>query len=318
MLVSCRQACASSADKGTFTLHFENDAIGFEDVDSHYTNGIQFSYQTGENRVWSWLDGWARRHFYRDPETRLRGGVAAGQNLYTPADIKTTELVPDDRPYAAWLHFDLSLVGISDDVLRTMEFSFGWIGPAAGGEPVQKWFHQIIGSPEPMGWDNQLNNELTIMAVLEQKWRHIRRTGLLGLEVDLSPHGSVALGNVFTYGGLGGTFRLGHHLARDFGPPRIQPAPPGSGHVVDSDGFGWYVFAGVDGRLVLRNILLDGNTFSDSHRVDKEPLVGDLVTGFAVSGLGMRLGLVYVNRSPEFKGQHSADHFGSFTFSVRF
>lgn len=311
-------ASGGNAEKGTFTLQFENDAIGFEDSDKHYSNGILLSYLTGENRVWSWLDGWARRHYFPDPDVSLRASLALGQNLYTPEDISTTELVEDDRPYAAWLHADLGLVGVTENVLRTMEFSLGLVGPAAGGEAAQKWYHEVIDSPEPMGWDNQLNNELALMLVFEQKWRNISRTGLAGLEVDLSPHGSVALGNVFTYGGVGGTLRLGHHLDRDFGPPRIQPAPPGSGYCLSTEGFGWYIFGGVDGRLMLHNIFLDGNTFSSSHSVEKNFLVGDLVGGLAVSGLGMRLGWVYVTRTPEFKGQHSADHFGSFTFSAKF
>jgi len=310
---------ASEGDgKGTVTLHFENDVLGTDDSDQHYSNGALLSYQTGANRVWNWLDGWARRHYFPDPEVRLHASLALGHNLYTPEDISTSELVVDDRPYAAWLHADLGLVGITDEILRTMEFSCGWIGPAAGGEELQKWVHELIDSPEPMGWHNQLNNELTFMLVFEQKWRHILPLGNFGLEVDLSPHGSVAFGNVFTYGGVGGTVRLGHGLNRDFGPPRIQPAPPGTGYMLSSGGWTWYLFGGVDGRFMLHNIFLDGNTFSSSHSVDKNYLVGDLVGGLAVSGLGVRLGLVYVTRSPEFHGQNSPDHFGSFTVSVQF
>ncbi len=308
----------SGRNKGTFTINFENDVLGADDSDQHYTNGLLFSYQTGANRVWSWLDGWARRHYFLEPEVRLHASLALGQNLYTPEDISTTELVVDDRPYAGWLHADLGLVGMTDEVLRTMQLSLGLVGPAAGGEQLQKWFHEVIDSPEPMGWHNQLNNELTLMLVFEQKWRNIRKTGFLGLDLDLSPHGSVALGNVFTYGGVGGTIRLGQGLQRDFGPPRIPPAPPGSGYFVPGGGFGWYIFGGLDGRLMLRNIFLDGNTFSASHSVDKNLLVGDIVGGLAISGLGMRLGLTYVQRSPEFKGQHSPDHFGSITISFQF
>lgn len=32
-----------------------------------------------------------------------------------------------------------------------------------------------------------------------------------------------------------------------------------------------YVFAGAEGRGVASNIFLDGNTFEDSHTVDREP-----------------------------------------------
>lgn len=318
VMASAAGASEADSDRGTFTLHFENDVLGTDDSDRHYTNGLLLTYQTGENRVWDWLDGWARRHYFLEPDVRLRASWAVGQSLFTPEDISTTELVVNDRPYAGWLHADLGLVGITDEILRTMELSVGVVGPAAGGEPLQKWFHEIIGSPEPMGWHNQLNNELTLMLVFEQKWRNLFGPGLLGLQMDLSPHGSVALGNVFTFGGVGGTIRIGQGLERDFGPPRIQPAPPGSGYLLSGKGFGWYVFGGVDGRLMLHNIFLDGNTFSSSHSVERNPLVGDLLGGVAVTGLGMRVGLVYVARTEEFKGQNTSDHFGSVTFSVKF
>ncbi len=319
--LSAVAACAaeeSDHEKGTLTLNFENDALGSDLSDRHYTNGMLLSYQTGSNRVWSWLDGWARRHFFRNPEVRLHASLAVGQNLYTPENIKTAELVTDDRPYAGWLYVDLGLVGLTDEVLRTLQVSVGVVGPAAGGEALQKWLHEVIDSPDPVGWHNQLNNELALMLVFEQKWRNIRRAGPLGLDYDLSPHVSAALGNVFTYGGVGGTIRLGQNLQRDLGPPRIQPAPPGAGYFVPGGGFGWYFFAGVDGRLMLQNIFLDGNTFSDSHRVDKEFLVGDVLAGVAISDFGLRLGLTYVLRSREFKGQHSPDNFGSITLSFQF
>jgi lipid A 3-O-deacylase len=318
MAAICGAAEEPDKDNGTLTLNFENDALGSDLSDRHYTNGMLLSYQTGANRVWGWLDGWARRHLFRNPDVRLHASLAVGQNLYTPENIKTAELVVDDRPYAGWLYADLGLIGLTDEVLRTVQVSVGVVGPAAGGEALQKWLHEVIGSPEPMGWDNQLNNELALMLVFEQKWRHVRSAGFLGLDYDLSPHVSAALGNVFTYGGVGGTVRLGQELQRDFGPPRLQPAPPGAGYFVPGGGFGWYLFAGVDGRLMLQNIFLDGNTFSDSHSMAKEPLVGDVLGGAAVSGFGLRLGLTYVLRSREFEGQHSPDNFGSVTLSFQF
>jgi hypothetical protein len=199
--------------------------------------------------------------------------------------------------------------------MRVLELSVGLVGPAAGGEALQKWIHEIIDSPEPMGWGNQIGNELALMLVFEQKWRRVFRAGKFP-ELGLSPHGSMALGNVFTYGGVGGTVRLGQGLDRDFGPPRIQPAPPGSGWFVPSGGFNWYLFAGVDGRWMLRNIFLDGNTFRDSHRVDRRPLVGDFQFGIAAAAFGIRGGLVYVLRSREFETQARPDHFGSVTISI--
>jgi lipid A 3-O-deacylase len=302
---------------GSLIFHFENDVLGTDDSDRNYTNGLQLSWQTAENRVWPWLDRWVRRHLFAGPGAALRAHLAVGQNLYTPEDLSRTDLITDDRPYAAWLHADLGLVAQDASRLRSVLVSVGVVGPAAGGEAVQKWVHRVIESPDPQGWANQIGNELAVMAIAEHKWRHVRPLFGSGLQWDLSPHGNVAVGNVFTYAGVGGTVRLGQGLERDFGPPRIHPSPPGSGYFAPSGRFGWSVFAGCDGRFVLQDIFLDGNTFRDSHRVDKEAWVGEILGGFTVSARGIRLGAVYVHRSREFTLQDRGHHFGSLTVSMR-
>jgi len=91
----------------------------------------------------------------------------------------------------------------------------------------------------------------------------------MGLDADVLPHFGGALGNVFTYGAAGVTLRIGSGLEDDFGPPRIRPSLPGSAYFLPGKGFNWYLFAGLEGRAVLYNIFLDGNTFTDSHSVDK-------------------------------------------------
>jgi len=283
------------------------------------SNGLQFSYLTADNRVWPWLDGWARDHFFGGPDLTLRAYWALGQNLYTPDDLSQSDLIPDDRPYAAWLHADLGLVGSDDNRLRTIQFSFGIVGPSAQGEAVQSWIHQVIESPDPKGWDNQIRDELAVLVVADQKWRNIFAFSWLpwNLQIDLSPHVGLSLGNVMTAASAGATLRFGQGLDRDFGPPRIQPAPPGSGYFNASSRVGWYFFLGVDGRAVANNIFLDGNTFRDSHRVEKNTFVADYVGGVVISAFGMRLGLVYVDRTKEFELQDQASHFGSITLSFR-
>jgi len=63
----------------------------------------------------------------------------------------------------------------------------------------------------------------------------------------------------------------------------------GSSFVRAGQGRGGYVFAGVEGRAVARDIFLDGNTFQKSPSVDKEPLVGELAVGAALLFPGGRL-----------------------------
>lgn len=112
--------------------------------------------------------------------------------------------------------------------------------------------------------------------------------------------------------------RFGENLPNDYGPPRIQPSLPGSAFYDPSDGFGWYIFAGIEGRAVAHNIFLDGNTFQDSRSVDKKPFVGDLQAGIAVTLWRTRVSYTHVLRTREFDGQDTTDSFGAFSASFRF
>jgi hypothetical protein len=93
---------------------------------------------------------------------------------------------------------------------------------------------------------------------------------------------------------------------------------PGSGFFAPTDKFTWYLFAGVEGRAVARNIFLDGNTFKDSRSVDKEPLVGDLQWGVTLTWQGARLSYTHVWRTREFTTQDGGDQFGSISLSMSF
>ena len=66
---------------------------------------------------------------------------------------------------------------------------------------------------------------------------------------------------------------------------------------------------------MLRDVFLDGNTFSDSHSVDKKPLVGDFVIGASLSWQQIRLSYAQVIRTAEFDGQDGTQKFGSINLS---
>ena len=97
-----------------------------------------------------------------------------------------------------------------------------------------------------------------------------------------------------------------------------EPSLPGSGFFEPQDDFGFYVFAGLDGRVMARNIFLDGNSFEDSHSVEKNILVGDAQVGIAFTIRAARLAYTHVFRTPEFSGQNNADKFGALSLSLRF
>ncbi len=254
---------------GALSLAIENDTLG--GTDRYYTNGLQIAWRSPSADLPSalaWLD--RQLAFLQGPGT-LRWGIAIGQSIYTPEDTQRRNPDPTDRPYAGYLYGALSLNRVTAESLSVLELQAGLVGPSAGGKFVQNGFHSVIGVDPARGWDYQLADEPVFGIVLDRKWR-VALGGDERLGAELLPSATVSLGTAQTYAGAGALLRVGRNLAADFGPPRIRPALAGSSFFQPrGDDFGWYVFGGVEGRAVARDIFLDGNTWADSRSVDARP-----------------------------------------------
>ncbi|MEQ8395955.1 lipid A deacylase LpxR family protein [Thalassobaculum sp.] len=314
---------SEKTDRPVWTLTLENDLTN--DTDRYFTNGIRLSRTSPVGDVPESVIDFVQPLI--GTVGTVRWTAAIGQNMYTPSDITVSNPDPKDQPYAAWLYGSFGLLNdlATGDGRRTqtsVQLSLGVIGPSAQGELAQKTVHEVINSPEPQGWDHQLHDEPAVLLNLERRWVVPSETIFDDLRADVSPHVGAALGNVFTHAAAGLTVRFGKPPKFDYGPPRLQPHTPGSEYFAppgdDDDAIGWYLFAGVEGRAVARNIFLDGNTFRDSRSVDKELLVGDLSAGAVVTFGDVRLTYVQVMRTKEFDGQEGPSMFGGFSAGYRF
>lgn len=301
---------------GTFSVVFENDL--FANTDRHYTNGVRLSWLTSAGREPAWTRTLARAFPPLDDVDDIRIQYSLGQSMFAPRDITRRSPDPDDQPYAGWLYGAIGAIGSTGSRLDQVELSLGVVGPAALAEQAQKTAHRLTGADRPRGWRKQLENEPALQLTYRRSWRALASAEVLGFSVDATPHVGAALGNVFIYGSTGLTLRLGYNLPDDYGPPRVQPSLPGSGFFTPQEGFGWYLFAGVDGRVVGRNIFLDGNTFRDGPGVERRIFVGDLQAGVAVVWRDVRLAYTHVLRTEEFHGQGANSKFGAFSVSWRF
>ncbi len=311
---------------GTFVFQFENDT--FTGTDQHYTNGIRLSW-TSPDEPRNAVVGAARkalRTVARDEDKQdrrnlTRYGAAFGQDMYTPEDKDRTDLIVEDRPYAGWLYGAFSMHTITErgkgrKDLESVELQLGVVGPWALAEESQDLIHEIRLLDKFKGWRNQLENEPGLLLLYERKWRLFERIDLGWVQFDAIPHAGVSLGNVLTHANVGGAARLGWDLPDDFGPPSlIQGVMPMD--TLREKAISFYLFGSMEGRLVAHNIFLDGNTFRDSHSVDKNHWVGDVALGASVH-IG-RLQISYSNavRSREFEGQPHDSRFGSITIACQ-
>lgn len=310
---------AAEAAKSFISVQLENDS--FSDYsDSNYTHGFELSLLRAETPP-EWLStvaGWVP--FYESIGTFHLVNYSLGQKVFTPGDKQATVVVVDDRPYAGYLFASAAVLapishGESYDGGNMLEVQLGVVGPSALGEATQNSTHDLLGYGSAQGWDNQLHDELALGVSYSRIWRIVHSAGE-GLEYGVNPHLTVALGNVQTYAAAGLMFRLGDNLRRDINPPNVRPGFPGLSYFKSIDGVDWYGFAGYEARWVGRDIFLDGNTFVDSHRVEKESLVGDLQYGVVFIHRDIRLSISRMQRSKEFKTQQGHSHYTAFNVSL--
>jgi len=311
---------------GSFSLYTENDKY-FAGTDQNYTNGLKFSALSTDLRSFTddsvpapirSLSRLLGGFITDDKPYKL--GLSFGQNIYTPANTAATALIPNDRPYAAWLYLGIAFQVYHPPTaegaparLDVFEVTTGVVGPAALGREFQNGFHDLIGVDRANGWDNQIENEPGLNLVHERKYRFSTTGARTGWGADFIPHAGLSLGNIFTYANAGFEVRAGYALPADFGSNLIRPS--GDSNALQRAPFNAFVFAAADARAVARDITLDGNTFRDSPSIGKKHVVADLYAGLGLGTTHWQLTYAQTYRTIEFQGQPKRSVFGSLSLS---
>ena len=299
--------------RSRLALLHENDFFGNSDRD--YTSGVLMTlHQYDLSRrlsdagapLWfrgatRFLNGWLSDTLH----TRSQA-LALGQMLFTPTDYRASDVVRSERPYAGWLFGRLAVHGHSDVASQTIALELGMLGPIAQGERSQNFFHALEGYPRFQGWRNQLRNELGVQLYRENR---VLLGRMESLSTTVVGHYGGALGNVLTYANVGARMSVGGNpITGSRAANSMSARAP-----LSSDRL--QVFAAFDARAIARNAFLDGNTFRDSHSVERKPLVTDLSLGLSGNLLGADLSYVHTFRSKEFAGQTYTQRFGSLMIS---
>ena len=306
------------------SISHENDNLG-GGTDRFYTSGARATWFNESINVPPVIDQMADKFPTFDLNNTTSTFYSIGHNIFTPEDISSETQDLDDRPWAAFLYGSVGLStttqnDIVPDHIDELEFTLGIVGPEALGKPVQRFVHKYISdSPSPRGWKNQLDFEPGFIISWQRRMPYAWHKSYKNIvHARVEPNFSVSLGNIYTYAGTGASFILSSQKHQDT-PPRVRPALPGTGVFADNIRlFDWQIFAGVDARLVGRNIFLDGNTFSDSHSVDKKYFVGDANAGASLIFGDTRLSYTLNGRTKEFHGQSEESIFGSLTLTQKF
>jgi len=322
----------NAIDSNTFSFYLENDA--FAKTDRHYTSGVRLTWISPDLTNYlehPRLPEWGRPlidrlPFINEPGYQRAIYLSIGQNIFTPEDTERSDLIEEDRPYAGHAYLAIGFQSKNTFRLDTLEFDLGIVGPHSYAEDVQTQFHEWTDSPVPRGWDNQLDDELVAGIVYMHKNKLIQSGLGNGFNYDVIPHIGSGLGNLKTYVNAGAQVRFGWNLPNDFGTFLIRPGCECNVPVDERDPrffpphhrFGVHAFMAVDTIAVFHDIFLDGNTFQDSHRVDKEPFTADIMAGFSLIFSRFKVSYAYVYRTKEFENQAKANIFGTIAISFTY
>jgi len=285
--VGLAQAEPSERSVESATWRFELDNDVFFGKDNQITSGLSLQRHSAVAENWDALGGigrWGRVFPSLTKEGLVyRSGIAVTQVVQTPEDLSRSDLIENDVPYAGALTLQSSWYAFSDDEVRGFDVVVGVVGPLSLAEQTQKTVHKWIDGIEPKGWDNQLSSELVLNLTYMRKKKIWRLGNPSGISFDAAINGDIGVGNLFTHAGASLEMRWGCNMARGF---MLMPNPIGldvyhmaSLKPVYSEKASFYASLVLRGHLFVHNIFRDGNTFHDSHSVDKEPLVGQVIGG---------------------------------------
>lgn len=307
------------------TITIENDT--FTGSDNNYTNGLGMSWLSSNVAVYAedgFVSKWARAFeflpFVGDDGYRTYASWTLAQEMHTPDDITNPDPPPDDQPYAGVLYVDSVLYAVKDDWAHAWQLKLGVTGPASQAEDVQKWFHDRIGSDEPMGWDTQLPSEPVINISYTVAHQLARGRAGRSPEWRLVPVANAGLGTYFTGVGVGVYGEFGWNLVDALGGTALRAGLNSASTVGVGPVEGWSValFCGAAGYGIAHYLPLDGTVFHDSRSVDTEPFVGTGSIGLSVRHRRLVLSIAATFHTDTFETQRESAEFGTMSVSWYF
>lgn len=297
------------------TFQVENDAASIPGTDELYSSGLRLGYVTPTGDLPTFLSQFGEQIFGEGTQ-RLEFDLQ--QKIFTPSDTQAYDPNPHDMPYSAQLALHISLIQDTTTTRSIAQLSLGVVGPDALGQTVQNGFHEIIGDTPNRGWRYQLHNEPTLDILGGRIWRD-DLASIGPIDIQALPQLTAQAGNTEVYAEAGGILRFGQGLDSDFGPSLIEPGITGTDAYTPTAPLAWYIFGGVDGRVVAHDIFIQGNDFQSSRHADGLiPLQGDAEVGGAILLLGLRVTATEVFETPQFHHSAPAFQYGSLAISGRF
>lgn len=183
-----------------FRLYYDNDI--FFATDANYTQGIRLELVApflSKNPL-NYL-------FYHPKNAKIRYGLSVEHICYTPVNYDLPSIQFGDRPFAAAIVAKSFMIATNTKRKSrfTSSFAIGVIGPAALGEEMQAGIHKATGSKTPLGWSNQIKNDVVLNYTIGYEKQLVKYRHLFSLQANADGQ----VGTLFTNVSIGVTTTFG-------------------------------------------------------------------------------------------------------------
>lgn len=325
MVLLFQSAPVVSADKKTIyndtmiTIQSDNDFY-FTGRDEDYSFGQRLTIGLPFKKEPKWVMGLVDWFPIGQESKYRRYSITFAQNVFTPKNLKTSEIVADQRPYAGYGYLGVGYSDPADFHTDLFNIAFGGTGDISMAQLTQDTLHGWKGIKNAAGWDNQVGTEPTVMLQFTRLYAGREGSPIGGESWDLTSHINIAIGSPHTHLSKGVTLRFGTGIDREpGGPPMILPQLTPHGDYSAAGGLDFTVFAGIEARVVAYDFSLDGALFaSNPHTVDKKWLTGQAYAGVTLYAGKWRLAYTHVVQEKTYKLQARRHSYGSVTVSRYF
>ena len=225
-----------------FRINYENDFFSASDRD--YTQGILL-----EKVHPTFHKFFLMKLLWHPAGSAVQYGIGLEQDCYTPNHIDKADIQYGDRPYAGALFvktFQIATNAARRERVVT-QISTGIIGPAAGGEGMQRTIHHWINYTQPLGWHNQIKLDAVINYQVNYEKELVRAEH----HFSLSGIGILRAGTLSDKVAAGFTAMAGSF-----------DNPFGSFENGGNRSFKWYVYDQLMGNAVAYDATLQGGVFN--------------------------------------------------------
>jgi len=301
--------------KHSLRILWDNDFINVrgDGTDRYYTNGIRIDYFYTKKQKAKFPSSLLLNISENNNNNIYGWGVA--QFMFTPKNIDVTDIQYNDRPYAGALYSIHSLQSIDNikKIKVTSEIRFGVIGPLSFAKETQTWAHRVINYTKPLGWGNQVPNDLILnynISIEKQMLQPSKKILLVGIIETFS-------GTTYNAAGAGFMLRVGKFKNYFDNISLSQKNNKSKSQL--------YVFMKPAIRVVLSNALLQGGLLnqispqSNGYVLSKDQIERLIVlydVGITFEKPKYSLTITQKFIGPEFKGQYTQE-FGNLTMQFK-